>query len=310
MRIRTVMRMLVIAGLLWQGAIIALPTTALAEWTPESWPCDVAPGAILPAPVTSFLVGEPAEILEGYFTYGEPPEQAPPASIFTAVANWGDGTTSPATVESGSVGDCYSVSTPTHSYVNAGAYQFTYTVHDMNTGVDHVVDPTELHITRAAPSASITAPTSGGPYILSQPPPAPPTITAVSQSDATWREGDKPAEFSTISTKPPVGTVFSLVLDEQAIVSFSFTQRVPGREVGRECVTKSRKNAKRARCARSVTVGTLSFAGHSGTNKVVFQGRVSRSEKLKPGRYTLVITSTSSAGLHSIPVSLSFTIVT
>jgi len=58
-------------------------------------------------------------------------------------------------------------------------------------------------------------------------------------------------------------------------------------------------------------VGTsFSFAGHIGTNKVVFQGRVSRSKKLKPGRNTLVITATNSAAQHSSPESLSFTIVT
>lgn len=69
-------------------------------------------------------------------------------------------------------------------------------------------------------------------------------------------------------------------------MTFSFAQRVGGRKVG-----------------------TLTFAGHSGTNKVAFQGRISPEEKLKPGRYTLVITATNSAGMRSAPKSLSFTIV-
>jgi hypothetical protein len=42
---------------------------------------------------------------------------------------------------------------------------------------------------------------------------------------------------------------------------------------------------------------------------VAFQGRISPVEKLEPGRYTLVITATNSAGVRSAPKSLSFTIV-
>ncbi|HEV7460052.1 MAG TPA: hypothetical protein VGN78_05925 [Solirubrobacteraceae bacterium] len=39
-----------------------------------------------------------------------------------------------------------------------------------------------------------------------------------------------------------------------------------------------------------------------------FQGRITRRKKLKPGRYTLVITATNSAGQRSLPRSLTFTI--
>ena len=88
--------------------------------------------------------------------------------------------------------------------------------------------------------------------------------------------------------KTLIGTTFSFSLNEQATVAFSFSQRVRG---------------------KNVTVGGLTFTGHSGTNKVKFQGRVSSAKKLKPGRYTLVITATDSAGVNSVPRSLSFTIV-
>jgi hypothetical protein len=57
-----------------------------------------------------------------------------------------------------------------------------------------------------------------------------------------------------------------------------------------------------------VTAGTLSFTGHTGTDKIIFQGRLSRTKKLKPGRYTLVIEATNSTG-HSAPARLTFTIV-
>ena len=80
----------------------------------------------------------------------------------------------------------------------------------------------------------------------------------------------------------------SFSLNGQATVTFSFTRRVSG---------------------RTVTAGKLTFAGHAGTNKVAFQGRVSAKKELGPGRYTLVITATDSAVTRSAPKSLSFTIV-
>ena len=77
-------------------------------------------------------------------------------------------------------------------------------------------------------------------------------------------------------------------LNEEATVTFSFTRRVSG---------------------RTVTTGKLTFTGHDGANKVAFQGRVSPKKKLKPGRYTLVITAAASDGALSAPKSLEFTIV-
>jgi hypothetical protein len=58
-----------------------------------------------------------------------------------------------------------------------------------------------------------------------------------------------------------------------------------------------------------VPAGSLSLTGHSGVNRVIFQGRLSRSKKLKRGRYAVTITATNSAGQKSPARSLSFTIV-
>jgi len=135
--------MLLITLLLGQSAIVVLPEIASAEWTEESRPCDVGPGAILPQPVLRFRVGEPALPPTGYFTYDRP--SPPPPSDFTAIANWGDGTTSPAAVEELGVSDCYGVSAPGHTYANTGAYPFSYTVHDSKTGLDHTLGATNLH---------------------------------------------------------------------------------------------------------------------------------------------------------------------
>ncbi len=51
-------------------------------------------------------------------------------------------------------------------------------------------------------------------------------------------------------------------------------------------------------------VGTI----FGGTNKVSFQGRLSRSHRLKPGRYTLYITAVDSAGVPTEAHAVSFTI--
>jgi hypothetical protein len=82
-----------------------------------------------------------------------------------------------------------------------------------------------------------------------------------------------------------MGTTFKFKLDRAATALFTFAQSRTGRKVG-----------------------TISLPAHAGTNKVRFQGRLSRSKKLKPGRYTLTLTATSS-GLRSASRSLSFTIV-
>jgi hypothetical protein len=176
-----------------------------------------------------------------------------------------------------------------HTYSAAGSYHVTF------------VSADALGNLTSASGTIVIAPGAA--------PASAPAITGATQSHSRWREGSKLAEISRKKRKPPVGTAFSFSLNEQASVSFAFTQRVAGRHVGHSCVAKNRKNARRRSCTRTVTAGVLSFAAHAGTNKVSFQGRISRSQKLKPGRYTLVITAMNAAGARSAPASLSFTIV-
>jgi hypothetical protein len=54
---------------------------------------------------------------------------------------------------------------------------------------------------------------------------------------------------------------------------------------------------------------TFRLTGHLGINRVRFAGRISRTKKLKTGRYTLQITATNTQGGRSAPRSLTFTIV-
>jgi hypothetical protein len=68
-------------------------------------------------------------------------------------------------------------------------------------------------------------------------------------------------------------------------------------------------NRRKPCCKRAVTQGTLSFAGHGGLDKVVFQVRISRPKRLHLGASTARITAVNSAGQHSSPRSLNLTIV-
>jgi hypothetical protein len=174
----------------------------------------------------------------------------------------------------------------THTYTAAGTYEVT--VHSADA-LDNLTSATSK-IT-IAPEPTISTPPPSAPTS------EPPTINAASQSSSTWRE----------SGKASVGTVFSLSLNEQAAVSFRFLRGVSGRLASLKCVAKTSKTAARKVCKRTVVAGVLSFAGHSGTNKIAFKGRISRSKMLKPGRYELIVTATNSAGT-SAPKSLSFTI--
>jgi hypothetical protein len=162
---------------------------------------------------------------------------------------------------------------------------------------------TSTTATITTPPTQTTSPSTSVPSEM----PVPPTVQQARQSTTRWREGNQLARIS--RTKTPTGTTFSFSLNEQATVTFSFAQNVNGRKVSGKCVAQTKKSRRKPVCRRAVTVGTLAFTGHSGTNKVAFQGRVSPVEKLEPGHYTLVMTATNSAGERSAPQSLSFTIV-
>jgi YVTN family beta-propeller protein len=192
---------------------------------------------------------------------------------------------------------------PAHAYGAAGRYTVTLQVTD-DAGCSATLRFTgQTAYCNASPaaitSATITVPSA---------PVAAPRITAAHQSASAWREGSKLVRISR-RKGPPVGTTFTFSLNEQAAVSLRFTQRVNGRKAGRRCLAQTHRSRHRRACKRTVTAGTLSFAGHAHTNQVAFQGRLSRAKKLKPGRYSVIITATNSVAARSAPVALNFTIV-
>jgi hypothetical protein len=136
--------------------------------------------------------------------------------------------------------------------------------------------------------------------------PSPPSVQNARQSATRWRESNQLARIS--RAKTPTGTIFSFSLNEQVTVSFSFARFLGGPRGAHSCLAKTHENVKRTIC-NTAAAGTLSSTGHSGTNNVIFAGRLSHTSKLKPGQYRLTITATNSTGQRSTPVLLIFTTV-
>jgi virginiamycin B lyase len=136
---------------------------------------------------------------------------------------------------------------------------------------------------------------TAGNFVQFTTPTVAPAIHGARQSAKRWREGKKLARISR-TRHLPVGTTFSFTLDQAAKVKLAF-------QAVHSCKRHRRK------CKRLTGAGSLAVAGHPGTDKVRFQGRLSRHKRLKPGAYRLTITARNAAGQTSKPVRLRFTIV-
>ncbi len=164
---------------------------------------------------------------------------------------------------------------PSHGTLGALAQStgtLTYTPAAGYTGTDSFTfDATDGTNTSAPATVTITVgPPPAPPIAASQGTPRPaPRLTKVSQSHARWHEGKHG------------GTTFSFMLNEATRVTLTFTQKNHRRSVGRLIVT-----------------------GHTGRNKLAFDGIINRHLKLKPGTYTVTITTGGSS-----PHRLTFTIV-
>jgi uncharacterized repeat protein (TIGR01451 family) len=133
-----------------------------------------------------------------------------------------------------------------------------------------------------------------------------PAVSSAKVSPSTFRLGSLLPKFT---RKPPVGTTITFKLSEPAKTTLTFAQPQTGRKIGKRCKTLTRANRKKPKCTIPNVRGTLAVNAHAGTNRVRFQGRLTRTRKLKPGRYALTITATDSAGNRSNAKATSFTIV-
>ena len=141
-----------------------------------------------------------------------------------------------------------------------------------------------------------------------------PSLSGLKQSAGRWIAGTRLARFGATAAMRarkhglPVGTTFSFSLDQVASVTLTFRHSEQGRRVSGTCVASTHGNAGKPKCTRVVAAGSLRLRADAGANKLRFEGRISPSRKLGPGRYTVLFAATSAAGKSSPPQSRSFTI--
>ena len=112
-----------------------------------------------------------------------------------------------------------------------------------------------------------------------------------------------------IPTARKRGTTVRYRLSEAASVRFTVQKRTTGRRVGRRCVKRTSRNAKRRRCRRYVKVrGNFTHAGVAGANRFRFSGRL-RNRALARASYRLVARATDAAGNRSAVKRAAFRIV-
>jgi hypothetical protein len=134
-------------------------------------------------------------------------------------------------------------------------------------------------------------------------------VSNASQTHRVWSEPQHPKLAQISAKRPPIGTTFRFTLNKAASAHLVFKQLLPGRKVNGRCVAPTARDKLNPRCTRRVVRGKLGFSGHAGVNTVRFFGWLSKSRKLKPGNYMVVITAIT-PGVGSSSKALRFTIVT
>jgi Bacterial Ig domain/Dipeptidyl peptidase IV (DPP IV) N-terminal region/WD40-like Beta Propeller Repeat len=133
----------------------------------------------------------------------------------------------------------------------------------------------------------------------------PPSISAIKLSAKKWRLGKGLAKTS----KAPVGTTISFNLSEAARATLTFQSARPGRKSGQSCVRQKSANRRKPGCTRYVNAGSISFNANAGGNRVKFQGLITKSRRLSPGAYRVVVGARDGAGNRSSRNGPGFTIV-
>lgn len=263
-----------------------------------------------------FILGQPG-VAGQPFAFSGDAECLPAGGEFShAVIAWGDGTTSVGTIGTVNHGPAFSSVgvSGQHVYGGAGRFCITVDVTDDETGQTHDGAWHTCAVISSSGSVPVV-PLPPAPPPPPLPPPAPtrhpavPILSALSETTAAWREGNPFPHRNpqNKAAKLPLGTIFSFSLNVPARVTFTFGESFGGRGVGQTCAAPTNKNGTR-HCTRSADAGALTFSARAGRNRLRFDGLISARKRLRPGRYTLLVTATSDAGQGAQPKTLSFTV--
>jgi streptogramin lyase len=272
-----------------------------------------SPGGITTGPDGNMWFVEYSTDKVGRATVDHPVASTGPASVILATTATVSGSVDPqqASVPTSYHFDygptsAYGLSTPSQTLSSGAPSTVTATLSGLTTSTGYHYRLVASNATGASLGAdqSFTTPTL---TILIAFLPTP-VLTGAAQSHSKWRAGNKLATLAR-KHKLPIGTTFSFTLNQSARVSIAFTQGLSGRKLKGRCVPQAKKKIRRLGCTRILRKGTLTVTAHAGKNKVSFQGRISRSKKLKPGRYVATISATSPAGQRASARPLRFAIV-
>jgi streptogramin lyase len=133
-----------------------------------------------------------------------------------------------------------------------------------------------------------------------------PLVTSLTMASAFY-QGSLLARLTAVRRRFPVGTTIRFRVDEDSRTTLTFQKRAPGRRVGKRCLKPTRARRHRRRCTRYLTVRpSLVYTTKAGLRKVRFQGRLSRTRRLKPGPYRLTVVAKDAAGNKSTPKRKNF----
>ena len=96
-------------------------------------------------------------------------------------------------------------------------------------------------------------------------------------------------------------------LSAAGTMRLSVERVVTGRKAAKTCVPTTQRNHTRRRCARYVSVGTITKSARRGAGSAKLTGRVA-GRLMRPGKYRILATATARDGRGSAPVAVKFAV--